>query len=86
MEILKKVPDPRDPQGREYYLHHLLLFSILGLLSGATTYTDLERFMNTHFDKLKQLFKLKWRRVPHFSALRKILMPYTNIPPYKPNP
>jgi len=30
--------------------------------------------MSTHFDKLKQLFHLKWRRVPHFSALRKILI------------
>lgn len=74
LEILKKIPDHRRPEGREYYLHHILLFSILGLLSGATGYTDLERFMNTHFEKLKTIFRLKWRRVPHFSAIRKIIV------------
>lgn len=74
LEILKTIPDQRRPEGREYYLHHILLFSILGLLSGAQTYTDLERFMQTHFQKLKSIFKLKWRRVPHFSAIRKIII------------
>jgi hypothetical protein len=74
LDILKNIPDQRRPEGREYYLHHILLFSILGLLSGSRTYTDLERFMQTHFEKLKSIFKLKWRRVPHFSAIRKIII------------
>lgn len=74
LDILKKIPDHRRPEGREYYLHHILLFSILGLLSGAKGYTDLERFMKTHFETLKSIFKLKWRRVPHFSAIRKIII------------
>jgi hypothetical protein len=74
IEILKKIEDHRRPEGREYYLHHILLFSILGLLSGAKGYTDLERFMQTHFEKLKSIFHLKWRRVPHFSAIRKIIV------------
>jgi hypothetical protein len=74
LNILKTIPDHRRPEGREYYLHHILLFSILGLLSGSKTYTDLERFMQTHFEKLKSIFKLKWRRVPHFSAIRKIII------------
>lgn len=30
--------------------------------------------MRTHFEKLKSIFKLKWRRVPHFSAIRKIII------------
>lgn len=42
LDILKTIPDHRRPEGREYYLHHILLFSILGLLSGSKTYTDLE--------------------------------------------
>lgn len=74
IEILKTIEDHRDAEGREYYLHHILLFSIMGILSGAKTYTDLERFMLTHFDKLKPMFNLKWRRVPHFSAIRKIII------------
>lgn len=74
LSILKTIPDHRRPEGREYYLHHVILFSILALLSGAKGYTDIERFIRTHFSKLKEMFQLKWRRVPHFSAIRKIIV------------
>jgi len=74
LDVLKRIPDHRRPEGREYYLHHILLFSILGLLSGSQGYKDLERFMQTHFEKLKSIFKLKWRRVPDYSAIRKIII------------
>ena len=74
VDILKKVEDHRRPEGREYYLHDILYISILALLSGAKGYTDIERFITQHFDKLKMLMKLKWRQVPHFSAIRKIIV------------
>lgn len=74
LEILKTIPDHRRPEGREYYLHHILFFSILALLSGSQGYTDIERFLSTHFLTLKSIFKLKWRQVPHFSAIRKIIV------------
>ena len=72
--ILAKIPDHRDAQGREYRLEHVLLFSVLALLSNAKGYTDIERFIAVHFEKLKSIFNLKWRRVPHFSAIRKIII------------
>ena len=74
LETLKKIEDQRRPEGREYYLHDVLYISTLALLSGAKGYTDIERFMSTHFDTLKMMLKLKWRRVPHFSAIRKIIV------------
>ena len=74
LSILSTIPDHRDRQGREYRLEHILLFSILALLSNAKGYTDIERFIAAHFEELKSIFKLKWRRVPHFSAIRKIIV------------
>ncbi len=74
LSLLETIPDHRDRQGREYRLEHVLLFSILALLSNAKGYTDIERFIIAHFEKLKSIFNLKWRRVPHFSAIRKIIV------------
>jgi DDE_Tnp_1-associated len=74
LSILATIPDHRDRQGREYRLEHILLFSILALLSNAKGYSDIERFITAHFEKLKSIFKLKWRRVPHLSAIRKIIV------------
>lgn len=74
LSILSDVPDHRDAQGREYRLEHIVLFSVLALLSNAKGYTDIERFITAHFEDLKRIFKLKWRRVPHFSAIRKIII------------
>lgn len=74
LSILETIPDHRDRQGREYHLEHILLFSILALLSNAKGYSDIERFIAVHFEKLKSIFKLKWRRVPHLSAIRKIIV------------
>jgi hypothetical protein len=74
LSLLANIPDHRDRQGREYRLEYVLLFSILALLSNAKGYTDIERFITAHFEKLKSIFNLKWRRVPHFSAIRKIIV------------
>jgi hypothetical protein len=41
------VPDHRRPQGRMYDLGHLLLFSVLAVVSGATSYRKIQRFMDT---------------------------------------
>jgi hypothetical protein len=35
LDLLATMPDPRRVQGKMYSLRHILLFSILGLLSGA---------------------------------------------------
>ncbi|RUQ34670.1 MAG: transposase family protein [Candidatus Competibacteraceae bacterium] len=35
---LAAIPDPRRAQGRWYRLEHVLLFSILAILSDATSY------------------------------------------------
>ena len=59
IEILKGIEDHRDPQGREYKLWEILLITILAILSNSKTYTDVERFMQEHFETLKSVFELK---------------------------
>jgi hypothetical protein len=74
LDILEKVEDDRSYHGREYKLQHILLFTIIALLDGATTYVDIHRFIEKHFQKLKIMFKLKWRQAPGSDAIRKILV------------
>lgn len=74
LSILEKIEDPRSYHGKEYKLHHVLLFTILALLSGAKTYTDVASFIAKHFIRLKEIFKLKWRHPPLTEAIRKILV------------
>ena len=74
IERLELLRDPRSYHGREYRLHHIVYFTILALLSSAKTYTDVARFIHVHFEELKHLFHLKWRRAPDPSAIRKILV------------
>jgi hypothetical protein len=74
INILEKIEDSRSYHGREYRLHHILLFSILAILSGAQMYSDIHTFIEAHFEKLKERYKLKWRQVPDVSAIRKIIV------------
>ena len=36
LELLEAVPDPRRAEGKVYRLPHVLLFSILAIVSGAS--------------------------------------------------
>jgi hypothetical protein len=74
LQILQEVEDPRSYHGREYRLHHILLFTILSILNNGKKYVDIHRFIEAHFEKLKEIFKLKWRQVPDVSAIRKIIV------------
>jgi hypothetical protein len=74
LEQLKQITDPRSYHGREYRHHHIIYFTILALLSNAKSYVDIARFIAAHFDMLKKLFHLKWRRFPDPSAIRKIIV------------
>ena len=67
---LATIPDPRRAQGKLYDLSHLLLFSILAVLSGATSYRKIQRFINTHRQRLNALCGLHWRRAPAHTSIR----------------
>jgi hypothetical protein len=47
-QTLLPIPDHRRAQGKLYDLPHLLLFSILAVMSGATSYRRIHPFIRAH--------------------------------------
>jgi hypothetical protein len=73
LKILGTVEDPREFNGKEYELKYILLFTIFAIAARATTYVDIARFIQSQIEKLRAMFKLKWRRTPTHSCVYKIL-------------
>jgi len=71
--LLADVPDPRRGQGKLYKLPHVLLFSILAIVTGCNSYRGIVTFIDVHRRRLNATFGLKWRRAPAYTAVRYIL-------------
>jgi predicted transposase YbfD/YdcC len=71
--LLEDVPDPRRAQGKLYQLPHVLLFSILAIVTGANSYRGIGTFIKVHGEELNIAFRLTWRRAPTHTAIRYIL-------------
>ena len=71
--LLADVPDPRRGQGQLYKLRHVLLFSILAVVTGCNSYRGIVTFIDVHRHKLNATFGLRWRRAPAYTAVRYIL-------------
>ena len=70
LAALEQIPDPRRRQGRRYPLPHLLLFSVLAVLAGASSYRGLRVFMAVHRERLNAVFGTALRRAPAVNTLR----------------
>jgi hypothetical protein len=73
LDILTDVPDPRRAEGKRYTLPHILLFSILAILSGNASYRGIVTFIDIHRRKQNRSFGLNWQRAPSHTAIRYIL-------------
>lgn len=73
MNLLDDVPDPRRAEGKLYKLPHVLLFSILAIVSGCNSYRGIVTFIDVHRRRLNSVFGLNWRRAPAHTAIRYIL-------------
>jgi DDE_Tnp_1-associated len=71
---LEQVADPRRPQGRRYPLAHLVLFSVLAVLAGATSYRGIVTFLAVHRDRLGQVSGVRLRRAPAVNTLRNLFL------------
>ena len=71
--LLADVPDPRRGQGKLYKLPHVLLFSILAIVTGGNSYRGIVTFIDAHRRRLNAAFGVKWRRAPAHTAIRYIL-------------
>ncbi len=73
LNLLSQIPDPRRAQGKKWQLGPVLLATILAILSGATSYRKVHRFIETHRKRLNKTFGFGWKTAPAYSAIRTIL-------------
>ena len=74
LAALERIPDPRRRQGRRYPLAHLLLFSVLAVLAGATSYRGIRVFIGVHRERLNATFGSRLRRAPAVNTLRGLFL------------
>src|SRR4051794_39137499 len=73
LSALSEVPDPRRAEGRRYPLAPLLLFPVLALLSGATSYRRIIIFLDQRRLALNAVFGVALKRPPSLNTLRSVL-------------
>jgi len=73
LTALRDVADPRRAQGKRYPLPHLLLFTVLALMSGARSYRGIITFLDERRDVLNQHFGVALKRAPAVNTLRTVL-------------
>src|ERR1700719_738068 len=71
--LLSNIPDPRRAEGKLYKLQHVLLFSILAIVTGGNSYRSIVTFIKVHRRRLNAAFGLHWRRAPAHTSIRYIL-------------
>lgn len=71
--FLFKIKDHRRKQGQRYALGHILLLSILAIVSGAGSYRKVHKFIVSHYEPLNELFELNWKRMPAYTTIREII-------------
>ena len=74
LSALEEIPDPRRPQGTRYPLAHLLLFCVLAVLAGATSYRGIVTFLAVHRDRLGRVYGVRLRRAPAVNTLRNLFL------------
>ena len=74
LTALAEIRDPRRPQGRRYALAPLLLFSVLAVLAGATSYQGIITFIDVHRERLNTEFGVCFRRAPALNTLRNLFL------------
>src|SRR3954469_20715510 len=70
---LSEVPDPWRAEGKRYPLAPLLLFTVLALLSGATSYRRIIIFLDQRRLALNEVFGVALKRAPSVNTLRTVL-------------
>jgi len=74
LAALAEVPDPRRAQGQRYSMSHLLLFSVLATLAGATSYQKIIAFIALQRERLNVVFGACFRRTPAVNTLRHLFL------------
>jgi DDE_Tnp_1-associated len=73
LAALDRIPDPRRAQGKRYPLAHLLLFSVLAVPAGATSYRRIRLLIGVHRERLDATLGARFRRAPAVNTPRALL-------------
>src|SRR3982750_870607 len=73
LAALEQIPDPRRRQGQRYSLAPLLLFAVLAVLAGATSYRRIRLFIGVPRERLNATFGARFRRASAVNTLRALL-------------
>jgi hypothetical protein len=71
--FLDDLKDHRRAQGRRYELKHIILFSIMAILSNAKSYRQIASFVKVQYKTLDKDFCLGWKHPPSYSTIRNII-------------
>jgi DDE_Tnp_1-associated len=74
IEIFAEIHDRRRAQAKQYPLPQILMFCVIGILSGAISYSKLHTFIRVRFKLLNAAFPSKMRKPPSYSQMREILV------------
>ena len=75
LEILQSIPDRRRAEGKRFDLATVLLYTIPGMVAGANSYRQMQKFIRIHRQRLNEAFGLALRGAPSYTGLRDILQP-----------
>jgi len=71
---LNDITDPRRNQAKRYQVSNLIFYSVLAILSNADSYRKIHTFIATHLKLLKERFKLRWKKPPSYSTIRRAFL------------
>lgn len=72
-EAMQEVNDPRRARGQRYPFTPLMIFTVLAVLAGATSYEGVITFIHERRHQLNELFGTRLKRAPAVNTLRHIL-------------
>src|SRR3982750_843967 len=73
LTLLAEIEDPRRAEGKLYRLPHVMLFAIMAIVAGANSYRTVHTFIDVHLARLRDVFRLTWRRAPAYTTIRGII-------------
>ncbi|MEJ8737495.1 ISAs1 family transposase [Erysipelotrichaceae bacterium HCN-30851] len=78
VEILSKIPDPRDNRGKKHSLVKILLLTIIGFLIGKTDFTNMVHCLKKQENELKKYMDLE-NGIPSHDTFSRIMRKLDNM-------
>ncbi|MFT4152493.1 MAG: ISAs1 family transposase [Parafilimonas sp.] len=74
LKYLSRVPDPRRLQGQRHELQHILLITLMSIMSGYIGYRAIGDFMRRNKSELIAALQPKKGKLPSFDVVRAVLI------------